>query len=56
MQTTLVVVRAFGGHAIGDLITATSEVTDALASEHASYVVQMVPPSPAPAANPQPEA
>ena len=55
MQTTLVVVRAFGPHAIGDLIAAASDVTQTLASEHAGYVVQMVPPSTPAPANPQPE-
>ena len=55
MQTTLVVVRAFGDHAIGDLITDSTQVTGTLASEHGSYVVQMIPPSPAPVAAPQAE-
>jgi hypothetical protein len=45
MQTTLVVVRAFGSHAIGDLVMSPSEITQILASEHVNYVVQMVPPA-----------
>ena len=45
MQTTLVVVRAFGSHAIGDLITSATETAQILASEHVNYVVQMVPPA-----------
>lgn len=56
MLTNLIVVRSFGPHAIGDLLTDAALIGDVLASEHAGYVVQMMPPKgPAPA-TPQPEA
>ena len=44
MQTTLVVVRPFGTHAVGDFITTADAVTQILASDHAKCVVKMVPP------------
>jgi hypothetical protein len=39
MDITLVVVRPFGLHAIGDRITAAEVVTATLASDHANAVV-----------------
>jgi hypothetical protein len=39
MDITLVVVRPFGQHAIGDRITAPEVVTTTLASDHAHAVV-----------------
>lgn len=49
MQTTLVVVRPFGPHAVGDVITTPDTVTQILASDHAKCVVKMVNPATAPA-------
>jgi hypothetical protein len=43
MQPTLVVVRAFGPHNIGDVITATDIVAQILASDHAEHVVKVAP-------------
>jgi hypothetical protein len=43
MQTTLVVVRAFGPYAIGDVITTPALVTQILASDHAEHVVKFAP-------------
>ena len=43
MQPTLVVVRAFGPHAIGDVITTPDAVAAILASEHAGHVVKLAP-------------
>ena len=45
MQPTLVVVRPFGKHAIGDVITDSGAVTEILASDHADHVVKIVPQS-----------
>ena len=44
MDITLVVVRQFGSHAIGDRITAPELVAATLASEHAHAVVAIEPP------------
>ena len=55
MQNTLVVVRAFGSHAIGDLIVVPATVVEILASEHAGYVVQTVLPATPEPAHSQPE-
>ncbi|WP_158746075.1 hypothetical protein [Acidisphaera sp. L21] len=46
MDIILVVVRAFGPHAIGDRITTPSDVTAMLASEHAGCVVAIPQPTP----------
>lgn len=43
MQPTLVVIRPFGGHAIGDIVTAADAVTQILASDHADQVVKVIP-------------
>ena len=43
MQPTLVVVRPFGPHAIGDVIVAPDLVTQILASDHAEHVVKVTP-------------
>lgn len=43
MHPTLVVVRAFGPYAIGDIITAPNTVATILASDHASHVVKTTP-------------
>lgn len=51
MDITLVVVRSFGPHAIGDHITAPEVVSATLASDHAHAVVAV----PAPATTPDPE-
>ena len=45
METTLVVVRPFGPHAIGDRITAPELVAATLDSDHAGAVVAIVTPS-----------
>ncbi len=52
MQTTLVVVRAFGPHAVGDRIVEPDAIAGTLASDHAGSVVavQAAAPAPAPAA------
>ena len=48
MDITLVVVRAFGPHAIGDRITTAEEINATLGSEHAGHVVRLtIPSSPA---------
>ena len=44
METTLVVVRAFGAYAIGDHVTAAEAIATILASDHANYVVKITPP------------
>ncbi len=44
MDITLVVVRPFGSHAVGDRITAPEMVTAILASEHAHAVVGVAAP------------
>ena len=44
MDITLVVVRAFGPHAIGDRITASEVVAATLASDHAHSVVAVPAP------------
>lgn len=49
MDITLVVVRPFGAHAIGDRITAPEVVAATLASDHANLVVAV----PAPASSPE---
>jgi hypothetical protein len=54
MQTTLVVVRPFGSHAVGDFITAADTITQILASDHAKCVVKMAPPAAAPASTAEP--
>ncbi len=41
MQPTLVVVRPFGPHAIGDVITAAADVAKILASDHRDHVVRV---------------
>ena len=41
MNTTLIVVRPFGTHAIGDMITDVSKATALLAGEHAHDVVRV---------------
>ena len=46
MDITLVVVRPFGPHAIGDRITAPEVVSATLASDHATHVVAIPTPSP----------
>ena len=46
MEITLVVVRAFGPHAIGDRITAPEVVAATLASDHAGAVVAISTPTP----------
>ena len=43
MQPTLIVVRAFGPHAIGDVIVAVDLVAQILASDHAEHVVKVTP-------------
>ena len=43
MQPTLVVVRAFGPYAIGDVIVAPDVVAQILASDHAEQVVKVKP-------------
>ncbi len=43
MQPTLVVVRPFGQHAIGDLIVAPDAVAQILDSDNAEHVVKIVP-------------
>ncbi len=48
MDTTLVVVRPFGPHAIGDRITVPEDVAATLASSHACYVVAVRAPIPDP--------
>ncbi len=45
MQPTLVVVRPFGTHAIGDVITNATDVTSILASDHATHVVKIIKPA-----------
>lgn len=41
----LVVVRAFGSHRIGDVITDEKTIAAILASEHGENVVRIVPPA-----------
>ena len=41
MHPSLVVVRAFGPHAVGDAITAPDAVATVLASEHSEHVVKI---------------
>ncbi len=41
----LVVVRPFGSHRVGDVITDESSIKSILASEHAEHVVRIVPPA-----------
>ncbi len=41
MRTALVVVRPFGSHAVGDVITDEAEGRDVLAGEHADSVVRV---------------
>ena len=48
MDITLVVVRAFGSHAVGDRITGPEVVSATLASDHATAVVPVATPSPTP--------
>jgi len=43
MPLTLVVVRAFGPYAIGDVIVASDIVAQILASDHAEHVVKVTP-------------
>jgi hypothetical protein len=43
MQPNLVVVRAFGPYAIGDVIVAPNLVAQILASDHAAHVVKVTP-------------
>jgi hypothetical protein len=43
MQPTLVVVRPFGPHAVGDVITAADTIAQILASDHANHVVKVSP-------------
>jgi hypothetical protein len=43
MQPTLVVVRPFGSHDIGDAIIAPADVTKILASDHREHVVKVAP-------------
>jgi hypothetical protein len=45
MTVHLVVVRAFGPYAKGDLVTAPAEVAEILAGEHAGHVVRVRAPS-----------
>ncbi len=45
MDITLVVVRAFGPHAVGDRITALEVVSATLASDHAHAVVAIPTPT-----------
>jgi hypothetical protein len=45
MDTILVVVRAFGSHAIGDRVTTPADITAILASEHAGSVVAIPQPA-----------
>ena len=47
MDLTLVVVRPFGPHAVGDRITDTTAITATLASDHAHCVVAVQPAYPA---------
>ena len=51
MEITLVVVRPFGSHAIGDRITAPEVVAATLASDHAHAVVAVPAPLTTPTAN-----
>ncbi len=55
MDITLVVVRPFGPHAIGDRITAPEVVAATLASDHANAVVPIVTPVNTPTPTPNPE-
>jgi hypothetical protein len=48
MSGALVVVRPFGPHKVGDLITATASMRAALAGEHARDVVTIQFPVPTP--------
>ena len=50
MDLTLVVVRPFGTHAVGDRITETATVAATLASDHAHSVVAVQPAIQAPPA------
>lgn len=43
MQPTLVVVRPFGPHAVGDVITAPDAIAQILAADHAFHVVKVAP-------------
>ncbi len=45
MNITLVVVRAFGSHAVGDRITVPEVVAATLASDHANAVVAVSAPT-----------
>ena len=45
MDTTLVVVRPFGPHAVGDRITVPTDIAATLASEHARNVVRVPSPT-----------
>ncbi len=45
MDFTLVVVRPFGPHAVGDRITDPDAITAALASDHADSVVAVQAPA-----------
>ncbi len=46
MNTTLVVVRAFGSHAKGDVITDAAAIAIILASEQVQNVVRVLTPAP----------
>ena len=43
MEFILVVVRAFGPHAVGDVVRDGAEIDAILASEHAGYAVRVRP-------------
>ena len=43
MEFILVVVQAFGPHAVGDVVRDGAAITDILASEHAGHVVRVRP-------------
>jgi hypothetical protein len=44
MSTVLLVVRPFGGHARGDLITSPADIRALLASEHVHNVIRVAAP------------
>lgn len=50
METRLVIVRPFGPHERGDVLTDASELLKILASEHAANVVRVNAAAPAPGA------
>ena len=45
MDITLVVVRPFGPHAVGDRVTSSDDIAAILGSEHATFIVQVPTPT-----------